>query len=124
MDAYDRCTNLGRKNLADSVANYGRGRELFRPPCYLTRVTETFHFIHSNVLSHPNYYATLDTTPPEGIPTLTQEWALRWSNNPDSYADVSIRPPMPDRPKVITQTKKDTSVLQIGAWAWCCYPNP
>jgi len=28
MDAYDRCTNL-EKNLADSVAIYGRGRELF-----------------------------------------------------------------------------------------------
>jgi len=32
MDAYDRCTNLGEKNLADSVAIYGRGRDLFRPP--------------------------------------------------------------------------------------------
>jgi len=32
MDAYERCTNLGKKNLADSVAIYGRGRELFRPP--------------------------------------------------------------------------------------------
>jgi hypothetical protein len=34
MDAYERCTNLGKKNLADSVAIYGRGRELFRPPTY------------------------------------------------------------------------------------------
>ena len=33
MDAYDKYTNL-RKNLADSVAIYGRGRELFRPPMY------------------------------------------------------------------------------------------
>jgi len=32
MDAYDRCTNLGKTNLADIVAIYGRGRELFRPP--------------------------------------------------------------------------------------------
>jgi len=32
MDAYDRCTNLGKKNLANSVAIYGRGTELFRPP--------------------------------------------------------------------------------------------
>jgi len=30
--AYYRCTNLGKKNLADIVAIYGRGRELFRPP--------------------------------------------------------------------------------------------
>jgi len=34
MDAYDRCTNLGDKNLADSVAIYGRGREFFRPLTY------------------------------------------------------------------------------------------
>jgi len=36
MDAYDKCTNLGGKNLADSVAIYGRGQELFRPQhkCY------------------------------------------------------------------------------------------
>jgi len=33
MDAYDRCTP--QKNLADSVAIYGRGRELFRPPTYI-----------------------------------------------------------------------------------------
>jgi len=32
MGAYDRYTNLGKKNLADSVAIYGRGREIFRPP--------------------------------------------------------------------------------------------
>jgi len=33
-DAYDRCTNLGEKNLTDIVAICGRGRELFRPPTY------------------------------------------------------------------------------------------
>jgi len=35
MDAYNRCTNLGGKNLADTVAISGRGRELFRPPTYV-----------------------------------------------------------------------------------------
>jgi hypothetical protein len=34
MDAYDRCTNLRKKNLADIVAIYGQGQELFRPPTY------------------------------------------------------------------------------------------
>jgi hypothetical protein len=34
MDAYDRCTNLELKNLADIIAIYGRGRVLFRPPMY------------------------------------------------------------------------------------------
>ena len=32
MDAYDRCTNLEKRNLSDIVANYVRGRDLFRPP--------------------------------------------------------------------------------------------
>jgi len=39
MDAYDRCTNEGGKNLADSVAIYGRGRELFRPATYINNVS-------------------------------------------------------------------------------------
>jgi len=34
MDAYDRCTNLVKKNLADIVAIYVQGQELFRPPTY------------------------------------------------------------------------------------------
>jgi len=35
MDGYDRCTNLGEKKiLADGVAIYGQGRELFRPLTY------------------------------------------------------------------------------------------
>jgi hypothetical protein len=32
MDAYDKSTNLDKKNLADIVAIYDQGRELFRPP--------------------------------------------------------------------------------------------
>jgi len=39
MDAYDRCTNL-KKNIADIVAIYGRGRELFRPPTYIRPCTK------------------------------------------------------------------------------------
>jgi len=35
MDAYDRCANLGKKKLADSVGIYGRGREIYRSPTYL-----------------------------------------------------------------------------------------
>jgi len=34
MDAYDRCTNLGKKNLADIVAIYVRGQGLFRTSTY------------------------------------------------------------------------------------------
>jgi len=37
MDAYDRFANLEKKkNLANIIAIYGRGRDLFRPPTYLT----------------------------------------------------------------------------------------
>ena len=49
MDAYERCTNLGKKNLAASVAIYGRGRELFRPPSYLRQnFNQTFSSIRLN----------------------------------------------------------------------------
>jgi len=42
MDAYDRCTNLGKKNLAGSAPIYGRGREMFRPPTYELYVCYNF----------------------------------------------------------------------------------
>jgi hypothetical protein len=41
---------------------------------------------------------------------------LVWSYDPKSYAMVG--PPMPDRSRVITQTKRDTLVLQVGGLAW------
>jgi hypothetical protein len=44
MDTYDRCTNLRKKNLADSVAIYGQGRELFRPPTYITIIFGIFFY--------------------------------------------------------------------------------
>ena len=31
---------------------------------------------------------------------------------------VLVGPLMPDRLQVITQTKRDTLVLQVGGWAW------
>jgi len=37
MDAYDKCTNLGKKNLADSTAIYGRGREPSRTLTYSSK---------------------------------------------------------------------------------------
>jgi hypothetical protein len=43
MDAYDRCTNLEKKNLADSVTIYDRGREISRPPTYYTLILENIH---------------------------------------------------------------------------------
>jgi hypothetical protein len=56
MDAYDRC-NKKKKNLADSVAIYGRGREIFRPPMYVFvfilksfwTITKTYGHSSSNI---------------------------------------------------------------------------
>jgi hypothetical protein len=42
MDAYDRCTNLGKKIIANSVALYGQCQELFRPPIYLSQLVRHF----------------------------------------------------------------------------------
>jgi hypothetical protein len=30
---------------------------------------------------------------------------------------------MPDRSRVMTQTKRDTLVLQVGGWAWGSQPH-
>jgi len=49
MDAYEKCTNLGGKNLVDIVAIYGRGQELFRPPTYITmNVSAFFDLLKTN----------------------------------------------------------------------------
>jgi len=56
-------------------------------------------------------------TPPEGVPTLTQWWGFARSYEPESYAGGSlllVGSPMPDRSKVMTQTKRDTLALQVG----------
>jgi hypothetical protein len=46
---------------------------------------------------------------------------LAWSNDPTSYAggiaDTGIGVLVPDRSRGITQTKRDTLVLQVGGWA-------
>ena len=45
-----------------------------------------------------------------------------WSHDPESYNGVSVvlpvGPPMPDRSRVMTQTKRYTLVLQVGGLAW------
>jgi hypothetical protein len=35
-----------------------------------------------------------------------------------------VESPMPDRSKVMAQTKRDTLVLQVGGWAWGWQPHP
>jgi len=46
---------------------------------------------------------------------------LARSHDPESYAGGSlllVGSPMPDRSKVMTQTKRDNLVLQFGGLAW------
>jgi hypothetical protein len=35
-----------------------------------------------------------------------------------AVALLLVGPPMPDRSKGMTQTKRDTLVLQVGGWTW------
>jgi predicted 2-oxoglutarate/Fe(II)-dependent dioxygenase YbiX len=44
---------------------------------------------------------------------------LEWSEDPESYAGgslVLVGSPLPDRSKVMAQTKRGTLVLQVGVW--------
>jgi len=86
-------------------------------------VSVTFDSIHLNLLGHPYYYATLDTTPLRRYPYFDARVWLAWSNDPDSYAGGSVGPPVPDSSKAITQNKMDTPVIQVGDWAWCRLPR-
>jgi hypothetical protein len=45
------CTNLGGKNLADIVAIFGQGRELFRPPTYFYRCWENTVIVLNDMFS-------------------------------------------------------------------------
>jgi hypothetical protein len=46
---------------------------------------------------------------------------LAWSHDPESCVGGSVatgRTPMPDRSKVMIQTKRDTLVLLVGCWPY------
>jgi len=43
---------------------------------------------------------------------------LVWSIDPESYADGSLAIAMPDRSKVMSQTKRSILVLPVGGWTW------
>jgi hypothetical protein len=50
-----------------------------------------------------------------------------WSHDPESYAGGSVaagRSPIPDRSKVMFQTKRDTLARHVGGWAWGWRPHP
>jgi len=41
-----------------------------------------------------------------------------------AVAKLLIGPSTPDKSKVMTQTKRDTLVLQVAGWAWGSEPHP
>jgi hypothetical protein len=75
-------------------------------------------------LVHRNIPFLITVQPPEGIPTLTSWWGLCGHVIPRATLAVVyacmllVGPPMPDRSRVMTQTKRDTMVLQVGGLAW------
>jgi len=52
---------------------------------------------------------------------------LEWPKDPKSYAGGSlllVGSPLPDKSKVMAQTKRGTLVLQVGGWAAGWRPTP
>ena len=76
---------------------------------------------------HMCYIVINNHNPTEGIPTLTQWWGLcgqmiLWSMLVIAW--LLVWPSTPERSKVMTQTKRDTLVLQVGGWEWGWHPHP
>ena len=67
-----------------------------------------------NLSSHLQLLST------QRYPYFDKVVGFAWSNGPESYAGGSVATgrasPMPDRSKVVIQTKWDTLVLQVGGW--------
>jgi len=66
-------------------------------------------------------------TPLKGVPTLTQWWGLCGQMILRAVLAVLMLLAwnhVPERSKVVTQTKRDTLVLQVGGWAWGWRSHP
>jgi hypothetical protein len=66
------------------------------------------------------YYGSQNCINPLWCPYLDVVVRLAWSKDPERYTGGSLLllgPPMLDRSKVMTQTKRNTLVLQVGDWA-------
>jgi hypothetical protein len=76
---------------------------------------------------HIYYIGINNHNPTDGIPTLTQWWGLLGQMILRSMLAVAwllVRPSMPGRSKVMTQTKRYTLVLHFGGWVWDWQPHP
>jgi hypothetical protein len=77
---------------------------------------------HSNVIvlqsSLSNIISPVNRERPQSYPYFDVVMGLVWSNDPASYSGGSLAITMPDRSKVMSQTKRSTLVLPVGGWAW------
>jgi hypothetical protein len=58
---------------------------------------------------------------PRWYPCFDLVVGVAWAGDPESYAgggSVAPNRAMTDRSTVMTQTKRDTLVFQVGGWAW------
>jgi hypothetical protein len=61
MDAYDRCTNLGKKkNPANIIAIYGRGGEIFRPSTYVTMLAFQYRVVYNFPCTEESHHSHLE----------------------------------------------------------------
>jgi hypothetical protein len=66
------------------------------------------------------YYIGIPPHPIRRYPYFGAVVGLVWLYDPESSAvayATGRAPPMPDRSRVMTQTKRDTLALQVGGWA-------
>lgn len=77
---------------------------------------------HSNIIvlqsSLPNIISPVNRECPHSYPYFDVVMGLVWSSDPESYAGGSLAITMPDRSKVMSQSKRSTLALPVGGWAW------
>jgi len=86
----------------------------------MTLDTQQSHFT-SGTRTRRLFVTLISHTPPEGTPTLTQWWGLCHQmilRAMQVVALLLVGPPIADKSRVMTQTKRGTLVLQAGSWAW------
>ena len=83
---------------------------------------------HSNVIvlqsSLPNIISPGSTERPQSYPYFDVVMGLVWSKDPESYACGSLDITMPDRSKVMSQTKRRTLVPLLGVGGGADNPSP
>jgi len=109
------CSWMHSKVSCDWLASYIKATrpvlEIFKKDGYFLDSLRTF-------LDSVSFHFT---EPHKDTPTLTQWWCLCSQiilRTMLALALLLVEPPMPDRSKVMTQTKRCTLVLQVGGWAW------